>query len=161
MNRIAKLGKLVAKVITGAGSGIGEATARRFSQEGASVVLAGNTKAKLDKVARELPSEHTLVKVIDVSNYKQVQALVAATIKRLGALHVLCNNAGIAMEGTVTEAPHDGWDKIMATNAGGVLHGCCAAMPHLIESQGYIVNTGSVSASAATGAWVSTTPRRS
>lgn len=127
MNRIAKLGKLVAKVITGAGSGIGEATARRFSQEGASVVLAGNTKAKLDKVARELPSEHTLVKVIDVSNYKQVQALVAATIKRLGALHVLFNNAGIAMEGTVTEALHDGWDKIMATNAGGVLQspGCC------------------------------------
>lgn len=47
-------------IVTGAGSGIGEATARRFSQEGASVVLAGNTKAKLDKVARDLPPERTL-----------------------------------------------------------------------------------------------------
>ncbi len=132
-------------IVTGAGSGIGEATARRFSREGASVVLAGDTRAKLDKVARDLPSERTLVKVTDVSSYKQVQALVAAAVRRFGALHVLFNNAGIAVEGTVTEAPLDSWDKIMAINAGGVFHGCRAAMPHLIESKGCIVNTGSVS----------------
>lgn len=72
----------------------------------------------------------------DVSNYNQVQALVAATLKRFGALHVLFNNAGIAVEGTVTEAPFEGWDKTMATNVGGVFHGCRTAMPHLIESLG-------------------------
>ncbi|WP_281078568.1 SDR family oxidoreductase [Variovorax paradoxus] len=120
-------------IVTGASSGIGEATARRFSQEGASVVLAGDTKAKLERVAA------------DLSNYKQVQALVAATVKRFGALHVLFNNAGIAVEGSVTEAPFDGWAKTMATNVGGVFHGCRAAMPHLIASRGCIVNTGSVS----------------
>lgn len=132
-------------IVTGAGSGIGEATARRFSQEGASVVLAGDQRAKLDQVAQDLPPERTLVKVTDVSKYRQVQALVDATIKRFGALHVLFNNAGIAVDGSVTEAPLDGWDRIMAINAGGVFHGCRAAMPHLIASKGCIVNTGSVS----------------
>ena len=132
-------------IVTGAGSGIGEATARRFSQEGASVVLAGDERAKLDRVAQELPPERTLVKVTDVSKYRQVQALVEATVKRFGALHVLFNNAGIAIDGSVTEAPLDGWDRIMGVNAGGVFHGCRAAMPHLIESKGCIVNTGSVS----------------
>ncbi len=132
-------------IVTGAGSGIGEATARRFSQEGASVVLAGGTKAKLERVAADLPPERTLVKVADVSKYKQVQALVAATIKRFGALHVLFNNAGIAVEGSVTEAPLGGWGRTMATNIGGVFHGCRAAKPHLIASRGCIVNTGSIS----------------
>jgi meso-butanediol dehydrogenase/(S,S)-butanediol dehydrogenase/diacetyl reductase len=132
-------------IVTGAGSGIGEATARRFSAEGANVVLAGDHRAPLERVAADLPPERTLVKLTDVSKYRQVQALVDATVKRFGALHVLFNNAGIAVEGTVTEAPLDGWDKIMATNVGGVFHGCRAAMPHLIESQGCIVNTGSVS----------------
>jgi len=58
-------------IVTGAGSGIGEATAHRFSQEGASVVLAGDTKVKLERVAANLPPERTLIKVTDVSNYKQ------------------------------------------------------------------------------------------
>ena len=132
-------------IVTGAGSGIGEATARRFSQEGASVVLAGDTLDKLERVARDLPKERTLVKVADVSSFEQVQALVDATIERFGALHVLFNNAGIAVEGTVTQPPLEDWNRIMAVNAGGVFHGCRAAMPHLVRSKGCIVNTASVS----------------
>lgn len=132
-------------IVTGAGSGIGEATARRFSQEGASVVLAGDTLDKLERVARDLPRERTLVKVADVSSFEQVQALVDATIERFGALHVLFNNAGIAVEGTVTQPPLEDWNRIMAVNAGGVFHGCRAAMPHLVRSKGCIVNTASVS----------------
>ena len=132
-------------IVTGAGSGIGEATARRFSQEGASVVLAGDTLDKFDRVARDLPKERTLVKVADVSSFEQVQALVDATIERFGALHVLFNNAGIAVEGTVTQPPLEDWNRIMAVNAGGVFHGCRAAMPHLVRSKGCIVNTASVS----------------
>ena len=100
-------------IVTGAGSGIGEATARRFSQEGASVVLAGDTLAKLQRVARDLPEERTLVKVADVSSFGQVQALVDATVERFGALHVLFNNAGIAVEGTVTQPPLEDWNRIM------------------------------------------------
>ena len=132
-------------IVTGAGSGIGEATARRFSQQGASVVLAGDTLDKLERVARDLPKERTLVKVADVSSFEQVQALVDATIERFGALHVLFNNAGIAVEGTVTQPPLEDWNRIMAVNAGGVFHGCRAAMPHLVRSKGCIVNTASVS----------------
>ena len=132
-------------IVTGAGSGIGEATARRFSQEGASVVLAGDTVDKLERVACDLPRERTLVKVADVSSFEQVQALVDATIERFGALHVLFNNAGIAVEGTVTQPPLEDWNRIMAVNAGGVFHGCRAAMPHLVRSKGCIVNTASVS----------------
>jgi len=132
-------------IVTGAGSGIGEAIARRFSAEGAAVVLAGRTRSKLDRVAADLPPERTLVKVTDVAKYKQVEALVQAAVKRFGGLHVMVNNAGVAPEGKVTEATLDEWEEVMAINAGGVFHGCRAAMPRLIESGGCIVNMASVS----------------
>jgi meso-butanediol dehydrogenase/(S,S)-butanediol dehydrogenase/diacetyl reductase len=132
-------------IVTGAGSGIGEACARRFSAEGAAVVLAGRTRAKLEKVAADLPPERTLVKVTDVAKYRQVEALVEAAVKRFGGLHVMVNNAGVAPEGKATEASLADWEEVMAINAGGVFHGCRAAMPHLIASGGCIVNMASVS----------------
>jgi meso-butanediol dehydrogenase/(S,S)-butanediol dehydrogenase/diacetyl reductase len=132
-------------IVTGAGSGIGEAIARRFSAEGAAVVLAGRTKSKLDRVAADLPPERTLVKVTDVAKYRQVEALVQAAVKRFGGLHVMVNNAGVAPEGKVTEATLEEWEEVMAINAGGVFHGCRAAMPRLVESGGCIVNIASVS----------------
>lgn len=132
-------------IVTGAGSGIGEAIARRFSEEGAAVVLAGDTLPKLERVARELPPERTLVKRCDVSKFKQVEALVAAAVKRFGALHVMVNNAGIAPQGKATEASIGAWEQTMAVNAGGTFHGARAALPHLIETKGCIVNMASVS----------------
>lgn len=132
-------------IVTGAGSGIGEACARRFSQEGAAVVLAGRTKAKLDRVAADLPPDRTLVKVTDVAKYRQVEALVQAAVRRFGGLHVMVNNAGVAPEGKATEATLQEWEEVMAINAGGVFHGCRAALPHLVESRGCIVNMASVS----------------
>jgi len=132
-------------IVTGAGSGIGEATARRFSDEGAAVVLAGDHLPQLERVAADLPPERTLVKRCDVAKYKQVEALVAAAIKRFGALHVMVNNAGVAPQGKATEASLDDWEHTMAVNAGGVFHGSRAALPHLVRSQGCIVNMASVS----------------
>ena len=132
-------------IVTGAGSGIGEAIARRFSEEGAAVVLAGSTSPKLERLAKDLPAERTLVKRCDVSKYKQVEALVATAVKRFGALHVMVNNAGIAPHGKATEAPIDAWEQTMAINAGGTFHGARAALPRLIETQGCIVNMASVS----------------
>jgi len=132
-------------IVTGAGSGIGEATARRFSLEGARVVLAGDTRAKLDAVAAGLPPERTLVQPTDVADYAQVEALVRATIEHFGALHVLVGNAGIAVEGKATDGSLEDWAHVMAVNAGGVFHGAKAAMPHLIASRGCIVHTASVS----------------
>ncbi|VWX63255.1 4-formylbenzenesulfonate dehydrogenase TsaC1/TsaC2 [Burkholderiales bacterium 8X] len=132
-------------IVTGAGSGIGEATARRFSAEGASVVLVGDQRAKLDALAEQLPAERTLVARCDVSKPRQVEAMVASAIKRFGGLDVLVSNAGVAPEGSVVEASVDDWERTLAVNAGGVFHGARAAMPHLIERGGSIVNTASVS----------------
>ena len=132
-------------IVTGAGSGIGEATARRFSSEGAAVVLAGRHGGKLAQVAADLPQEKTLVCVTDVSKNEDVQTLVARTIERFGALHVLVSNAGVAPEGDVTESSLEDWQEVMATNAGGVFFGARAALPHLIQSKGCIVNMASVS----------------
>ena len=86
-------GKVV--IVTGAASGIGEATARRFSAEGAKVVLVGRHREALQKVAAEMPPERTLVHVADVSDSRAVDGMVATAIERFGGLDVLVNNAGV------------------------------------------------------------------
>ncbi|WPB54938.1 SDR family oxidoreductase [Xylophilus sp. GOD-11R] len=132
-------------IVTGAGSGIGEATARRFSEEGASVVLAGSTTEKLQKVAATLPAERTRIQVTDVSDYAACVRLVDAATTAFGRLDVLVSNAGMATEGSVTDASLSDWKATMDTNAGGVFHCARAALPELIKTRGSIVNTASVS----------------
>ncbi|WP_427312643.1 SDR family NAD(P)-dependent oxidoreductase [Cupriavidus sp. H39] len=132
-------------IVTGAGSGIGAATARRFADEGASVALAGRTRDKLDKTAAGLPSDRCLVQVTDVAQWPQVQALVEATLRRFGRLDVMVNNAGVAVEGRITEASLEDWRQVMSIDLDGVFHGCRAAMPALMQSRGCIVNVSSVS----------------
>ena len=132
-------------IVTGAGSGMGEATARRFSDEGAAVVLADRDRPNLDRVAADLPSDRTLAQMVDVSRYEQIEAMVRAAIEAFGGLNVLVNNAGIVVGGRITESSLADWESVMAINAGGVFNGCRAAMPYLIESRGCIVNTASTS----------------
>ncbi|MDB5963994.1 MAG: 3-oxoacyl-[acyl-carrier-protein] reductase-like protein [Polaromonas sp.] len=132
-------------IVTGAGSGIGEAVARRFAAEGASVVLAGRRRDMLDKVAADLPEGKSLVCTVDVSSFEQVAALVEQAVGHFGALHVLVSNAGIGPEGDVTQGSLEDWQDVMSTNAGGVFHGARAALPHLIRTRGCIVNMASVS----------------
>jgi len=132
-------------IVTGAGSGIGAAAARRFAAEGASVVLAGRTRSKLDTVAGDLPEDRRLVQVTDVSHFEQVEALVRAAVDRFGRLDVMVNNAGVAAEGRATEASLDDWRSVMSIDLDGVFFGARAALPHLIRSKGCIVNTASVS----------------
>jgi meso-butanediol dehydrogenase/(S,S)-butanediol dehydrogenase/diacetyl reductase len=136
-------GKVV--VVTGAGSGIGEATARRFSGEGAAVVLVGRHKGSIHAVAAELPAERTLARVADVRKLRQVEAAIAAAVKAFGRLDVMVNNAGIFKGSTVTKTKPEEWQEVMDTNAGGVFNGSRAALPQLIKSGGCIVNTASVS----------------
>ena len=80
-------GKVV--VVTGAGTGIGAATARRFSAEGAIVVLAGDVQKTLHAVAKELPPERTMTRRVDVSKEREVRAAIAAVVKRFGRLDVM------------------------------------------------------------------------
>jgi meso-butanediol dehydrogenase/(S,S)-butanediol dehydrogenase/diacetyl reductase len=136
-------GKVV--IVTGAASGIGEATAHRFSREGASVVLADRQASRLKKVAADFPKERVLARVTDVAKYRQVEALMRATVKRFGGIDVLVNNAGIATGGKIADADLKSWDRVIAVNVTGVFHGCRAAMPYLIKHKGCIVNTASVS----------------
>jgi len=136
-------GKVV--LVTGAGSGIGEGTARRFSAEGATVVVVGRHKGSITAVAKDLPSERTLVKVADVSKYRQIEAAIDSAVKKFGRLDVLVNNAGIFKGSSVTRTKLDEWQDVMDTNAGGVFNGCKAALPYLVRSKGCIVNTASVS----------------
>jgi meso-butanediol dehydrogenase/(S,S)-butanediol dehydrogenase/diacetyl reductase len=132
-------------IITGAGSGIGAATARRFAQEGANVVLAGRRADRLGETAEGLDPARILVQPTDVTEQPAVAALVQATIERFGALDVLVNNAGTAAFGSFTELPLEDWHKTMAVNVDGVIHACRAALPHLLASRGAIVNVASVS----------------
>src|SRR5690606_1881539 len=132
-------------VVTGAGSGIGEATARRFCEEGARVVLAGRTAAKLEKVAASLPSGRAAVKPTDVSVNQQVEDLIAFAVQKFGRLDVLVNDAGTFAEGKATELSIEEWHRVQATNSDGVFYGARAALQHLEKSKGCIVNVASVS----------------
>ena len=132
-------------IVTGAGSGIGAATARRFSEEGAVVALIGRHKGNIGKVAEGLSPERTMTRVADVSKRSQVEGAIAAVVKRFGALHVLVNNAGIFKGATATKTKADEWEEVIATNAGGVFFGSRAALPHLLRTRGCIVNVASVS----------------
>ncbi|WP_338661887.1 SDR family oxidoreductase [Pararoseomonas sp. SCSIO 73927] len=132
-------------LVTGAGSGIGEATVRRFSRDGYAVVLAGRTRSKLDRVAGDLPAERTLVEEADVSDEEGCIFLVNRAVERFGRLDVLVNNAGVHASGPVAEASTADWRKVMGTNLDGVFFLTRAAVPHLVSTRGNIVNVSSVS----------------
>lgn len=136
-------GKVV--IVTGAGSGIGAATARLFSQEGACVVLAGRRTEKLQAVAAGLSADRTFVRKTDVADEADVSALIAATIERFGRLDTLVNNAGVGAAGPLATAETALWKDVMATNVDGVFYACRAAIPHLLKTKGSIVNVSSVS----------------
>ena len=132
-------------IVTGAGSGIGEGTARRFSEEGANVVLLGDHERNIKRVARELPPERTMTLVADVSDWRAMERAVTTVVKKWRYLHVMVNNAGIFEGSTVLKTKPEEWERVIATNAGGVFNGSRAAMPHLLKTRGCIVNTSSVS----------------
>ncbi len=132
-------------IVTGAGSGIGAATAKRFAQEGANVVLVGRTRRKLDDVATGLAQDRTLIHVADVSDLSAWEALIKATVERFGAVDVLVNNAGVAEFGGLLDASLEAYKTTMAINVDGVVYGCRVAMPHLLKSGGSIVNVSSAS----------------
>jgi NAD(P)-dependent dehydrogenase (short-subunit alcohol dehydrogenase family) len=134
-------------VVTGAASGIGLAVARQLGADGMHVMLADVEEPALAAATEALAAEgiDTAATVVDVSDADSVQSLAAATLDRFGAVHVVCNNAGVAGGGASWQVPMSTWNWIMGVNFFGVVHGIRAFLPHLIEQgEGHVVNTASV-----------------
>jgi NADP-dependent 3-hydroxy acid dehydrogenase YdfG len=135
-----------ATLVTGATSGIGEATARELARRGASVALAARREERLDSLAEELRTEHdaeTSVAPTDVTDEEQVDATVEATADEFGALDVVVNNAGVGRAGDVAELSTEKYRHMMDVNVDGMFFVAQAALPHLAESEGTLVFVGS------------------
>jgi meso-butanediol dehydrogenase / (S,S)-butanediol dehydrogenase / diacetyl reductase len=132
-------------LVTGAGSGIGAATARRFASEAASLVVVDRDVDKLRDMAKTLGRPGALTIAADVSDPDAVQDFVRQAVDRFGRLDVLVNNAGVVVTGSVADTPFPEWRRIMATDLDGVFYCTRAAVPHLIATKGCIVNVSSVS----------------
>lgn len=136
-------GKVV--IVTGAGSGIGAATAKRFLSEGASVVLNGRRKEKLEETADGFDSQRILLHDGDVSDETYVQRLVEDTVAKFGRIDVLVNNAGVAAFGPILNSTTEQWRRVMSIDVDGVYFATRTALPHLLKTRGSIVNVSSVS----------------
>jgi meso-butanediol dehydrogenase/(S,S)-butanediol dehydrogenase/diacetyl reductase len=132
-------------IVTGAGSGIGAATAKRFLTEGAAVVLNGRRAGKLEETAQGFPNDRVLIESGDISDCKYVFGLVEHTVRKFRRIDVLVNNAAVSFLGSFGATPEEDWHKVMRTNVDGVFYAIRAALPHLLQSKGSIVNVSSVS----------------
>ncbi|OEJ27530.1 alcohol dehydrogenase [Streptomyces agglomeratus] len=136
-------------VVTGAASGIGLAMVRRFAAGGLKVVLADVEETALEKAASELRAggAEVLARVVDVSERESVTGLADAAYDTFGAVHVLCNNAGVGSgaEGRMWEHEVNDWKWAFAVNVWGVFHGIQAFVPRMIAggAPGHVVNTSS------------------
>lgn len=130
-------------IVTGASSGIGAATAKRFGREGANVVLVSRSEDKLKCVASDIPNAKVVA--ADVGNKEDAKRVIDEAQSAFGSVDVLVNNAGVVTTGTIDEVDEDGWDTVINTDLTGVFHMTKAAWPALKASKGNVVNTSSVS----------------
>jgi NAD(P)-dependent dehydrogenase (short-subunit alcohol dehydrogenase family) len=134
-------------VITGGASGIGFATAKGLARRGARLVLADIEQAALDKAVVQLSSAGAKVEgvVCDVGDLASVQKLADTAFSRMGAVHIVFNNAGIAVGGPIAEMKHSDWEWVMRVDLWGPIHGVEAFLPRIIEQRqgGHILFTAS------------------
>lgn len=132
-------------IITGAASGIGAATARRFAAEGARLMLGDIDEEGGSAIAKELGDRVAFLRT-DVSELSQVEALTDAAVERFARLDIVFNNAGRGAYGTTPDLPPEVWHEIIAIDLDSVFYGCKAAIPRLREfGGGAIINTASIS----------------
>lgn len=148
LERVQDLKNRVA-VITGGASGIGLAMAERFAREGMRLVLADIEDTTLQQTAAAFREKGTTVVAmrVDVMKPAEVEGLAAAAYREFGAVHVLCNNAGVISEGApVWKEPLSNWEWVLGVNFWGVLHGVRAFTPRMLEQadEGHIINTASL-----------------
>jgi NADP-dependent 3-hydroxy acid dehydrogenase YdfG len=134
-------------VITGASSGLGEATARHLAAKGASVVLGARRADRIHALAEELTAAGHKAKAVatDVTDRDQVKDLVQAAIDTFGRIDVMLNNAGLMPLAPLERLKVDEWDRMIDVNLKGVLYGIAAALPHMqAQKSGHIINVSSV-----------------
>ena len=139
-------GRLEGKVaiVTGAGSGIGKATAIRFVEEGARVTCVDIDGGSVAATAREIGDAAVAV-TADIADPGQVRAYTDATVARWGALNVVFNNAGVNLPGVFHEASDEVIDRTLNVNVKGTMYGCRYAIPHMLAGGGgSLINTSSV-----------------
>jgi NADP-dependent 3-hydroxy acid dehydrogenase YdfG len=138
-------GKVV--VITGASSGLGEATVRLLSAQGASVVLGARRVDRLQALADELTGSggQALAVTTDVTDCDQVKRLVDGAVQAYGRIDVMINNAGLMPQAPLERLKIDEWNRMIDVNIKGVLYGIAAALPYMQQQQaGHIINVSSV-----------------
>jgi NADP-dependent 3-hydroxy acid dehydrogenase YdfG len=123
-------------LVTGASSGIGEATARALAAHGAAVALVARRKDRLERLADEIEGDggRALVLPTDVTDADQAKAAVQQAVADLGRLDTVVNNAGVMLLGPMAEAPLNEWQRMVSLNLGGVLNITHAAIPHLLAA---------------------------
>ena len=134
-------------IITGASSGLGEATARRLAKNGAKLMLAARREERLKELVAEIKKEGGTAKyqVTDVTDKSQVEALAKATHQAYERIDVLVNNAGLMPLSPLDEVKVDEWDKMVDVNIKGVLYAIAAVLPIMRQQKsGHIINLSSV-----------------
>ncbi|PCD00193.1 SDR family oxidoreductase [Halopseudomonas pelagia] len=142
-------GKVI--LITGASSGIGEATARQLAQQGAKVVLGARRTDRLEHLVAEIrdAGEIAMARQLDVTQREEVQAFVDAALNDFGRIDVIINNAGVMPLSPLAALKVDEWDRMIDVNIRGVLHGIAAVLP-VMQKQGWgqVINVASIGAHA-------------
>jgi NADP-dependent 3-hydroxy acid dehydrogenase YdfG len=133
-------------VVTGAGSGIGRATALAFAREGARIAACDIDQPRLDALRSELGDRAVLVEKIDVSNRHEMRTFADKVHAVAPAADVIVNNAGVAVSGTFLETSLDDWDWLLGINLKGVVHGCHYFVPKMVErgAGGHVINIASI-----------------
>ncbi|HDD3991536.1 TPA: SDR family oxidoreductase [Staphylococcus aureus] len=133
-------------VVTGAGSGIGEAIATLLHEEGVKVILAGRNKDKLQNVANQLAQDSVKVVPTDVTNKEEVDELIKIAQQTFGGLDIVINSAGQMLSSKITDYQVDEWDSMIDVNIKGTLYTAQAALPTMLEqSSGHLINIASIS----------------
>ncbi len=132
-------------IISGASSGIGEATTRRLAQEGAKLIIGARREDRLKQLVASLPGAEISYQITDVTKPEDMEALAKAALDKYGRIDVIYNNAGVMPTANLSECHRDEWKQMLDINIMGVLNGIAAVLPTMKKQKsGHIITTDSV-----------------